>query len=101
MVTMFPHVQFCIVPSATHGFSVWNLLHVTLLAPEILRWFIDFLKYMHTPDIYECTLTVVLTTGGIRGGDVYFHFNCYTPFTFQSYEKSLEKKTVCGNLVKA
>ena len=51
MGTMFPHVKFCIVPPDTHGFSVWNLLHVTLLAPEILRWFIDFLEYVHTPDV--------------------------------------------------
>jgi hypothetical protein len=35
MGTMFPHVKFCVVPPDTHGFSVWNLLHVTLLAPEI------------------------------------------------------------------
>jgi hypothetical protein len=64
--TMFPHVKFCIVPPDTHGFSVWNLLHVTIVAPGILRWFKDFLEYMLTPDVYECTLAVVLTTGGIR-----------------------------------
>jgi hypothetical protein len=66
MGTMFLHVKFCIVPPDTQGFSVWNLLHVTLLAPEILRWFIDFLDIMHTPDVYEWTLAVVLTTGGIH-----------------------------------
>ena len=58
-----------------------------------------FLEYMHTPDMYECTLTLVLIAGGIHEKKLflYFHFNCYTPFTFQSYEKSLEKKTVFGN----
>lgn len=66
MGTMFHHVKFCIVPPDTHGFSVWNSLNVTLLAPEILRWFVNFLEYMHTPDVYECTLTVVLATGGIH-----------------------------------
>jgi len=66
MGTTFPHVKFCIVPLDTHGFSAWNLLQVTLLAPEILRWFIDFLEYMQTPDVHDCTLTVILTTGGIH-----------------------------------
>jgi hypothetical protein len=66
MGTMFPHVKFCIVPPDTRGFSVRNLLHVTFLALEILRWFVDFLEYMQTPDVYERTLTLVLTTGGIH-----------------------------------
>jgi hypothetical protein len=94
---MFLHVKFCIVLPDTHWFSVWNLVYVTIVAPGILKWMIDFLEYMLTSDVYECTLAVVLTTGGIHEKNCVFSFNCYTPFTFQSYEKSLEKKTVCGN----
>jgi hypothetical protein len=63
---MFPHVKFCIVVPDTDGFLVWNLLHVTLVAPGILMWFIDFLENMRTPDVCECTVSVVLTTGGIH-----------------------------------
>jgi hypothetical protein len=27
-----------------YGLSAWNLLHVTLLAPTVLKWLIDFWK---------------------------------------------------------
>jgi len=36
--------KFCVVASNICGFSVWTLLHVTVLAPRILRWLLDFCK---------------------------------------------------------
>jgi hypothetical protein len=36
--------KFCTVVPNTCGSSAWNLLHVTLLAPRILRWFLVFWK---------------------------------------------------------
>jgi len=35
---------FCTMAPNISGFSVGNLLHVTLLAPRILRWLLDFWK---------------------------------------------------------
>jgi hypothetical protein len=70
---MFLLVKLCIVPPDTHWFSVWNLFHVTIVAPEILRWFIDFFEYMLTSEVYECTLSVVLTTGGIHEKKMFLH----------------------------
>ena len=35
---------FCTVAPNIWGPSVWNLLHVTILAPRILRWLLDFWK---------------------------------------------------------
>jgi hypothetical protein len=29
--------------------SVWNLLHVNLLTSRILRWLLEFRKYVHVP----------------------------------------------------
>jgi hypothetical protein len=34
--------KFCAVAPPTSGCSVWNVLHITLLAPKILRWLLDF-----------------------------------------------------------
>jgi hypothetical protein len=28
------------------GFSAWELLHITLLTPSVLRWRLDFLKLL-------------------------------------------------------
>ena len=36
--------QFCTVVPNICGSSVWNFLHVTILAPRILRWLLDFWK---------------------------------------------------------
>jgi hypothetical protein len=36
--------KFCNVESNICGSSVWNLPHVTFLAPRILRWLLDFWK---------------------------------------------------------
>jgi hypothetical protein len=36
--------KFCMVAPNICGPWVWNLLHITLLAPRILRWLIDFWK---------------------------------------------------------
>jgi hypothetical protein len=36
--------NFCTVAPNTCGFSVWTLLHVALLAPRILIWFLGFQK---------------------------------------------------------
>lgn len=38
-----PGNQFFMMAPNICGSSVWNLLHVTQLAPTILRWLIDFL----------------------------------------------------------
>jgi hypothetical protein len=34
--------EFLTVVPNIGGLSVWNLLHVTVLAPRILRWLLDF-----------------------------------------------------------
>jgi len=34
----------CTVTPNIRGYSVWNLLHVTILTPRILRWFVDAWK---------------------------------------------------------
>jgi hypothetical protein len=36
--------KFCVVVSIICGLLVWNLHHVILLVPRILRWFLDFWK---------------------------------------------------------
>jgi len=36
--------RFCMVVSNIWGSSAWNLLHITLLAPRILRWLLEFGK---------------------------------------------------------
>jgi hypothetical protein len=36
--------EFCTVTPSACGSSVWNLLHLTVLAPRILRWLLDFRK---------------------------------------------------------
>ena len=36
--------KFCMIMPEVYGSSIWNLLHGTLLAPTILRWFLDVLK---------------------------------------------------------
>jgi len=33
-----------VAPPNICGFSVSNLFHVTILAPRVLRWLLDFLK---------------------------------------------------------
>ena len=35
------------------GFSVWNLLLVTILAPRILRWLVEFWKIWHKHTRYD------------------------------------------------
>jgi len=40
----YPAHKFCMVVPNICGSSEWNLLYVILLAPGILRWFLDFLK---------------------------------------------------------
>jgi len=34
---------FTVAPNMC-GYSAWNMLRVTILAPRILRWLLDFLK---------------------------------------------------------
>jgi len=34
--------KFCTVAPNIFGSSVWDMLHVMLLAPRILRWLLDF-----------------------------------------------------------
>jgi len=41
--------KFCTVASNICGFSVWSLFHVTLLAPKILSWILDFWKIYEYP----------------------------------------------------
>jgi hypothetical protein len=33
---------FCTVAPAVYGSPLWNLLHVTCLAPIVLSWLLDF-----------------------------------------------------------
>jgi hypothetical protein len=35
---------FCTVALNIFGFSVWSLFQVSILAPKIFRWFLDFWK---------------------------------------------------------
>ena len=60
--------KFCMVVPDVCGSSVWNLLHVILLAPGNLRWLLDFWKifallytYIHTY-IHTCTYACRYTT---------------------------------------
>jgi hypothetical protein len=39
---------FTVAPNIC-GYSVWKLFHVTLLAPRILMWHLDFLKKIAPP----------------------------------------------------
>ena len=39
--------KFCTVAPSICGCSVWNLLHVTLLATRILKWLLDFWEVVH------------------------------------------------------
>jgi hypothetical protein len=61
------------------GPSVWNLLHLTLMAPRIFRWFLYFCKnrapllYAVLYDIY-----VALTVRDIRKSTTEFSFECDT-----------------------
>jgi hypothetical protein len=41
--------KFCRVWPNICGSSVWNMLHITLLAPIILRWLLDVLENLFTP----------------------------------------------------
>jgi hypothetical protein len=47
--------KFCTVAPNICGFLVWNLSYVTLQAPRILRWFLDFWK-IHAPLLIDHTL---------------------------------------------
>ena len=38
------------------GSSVWNLHYVTVLAPRILRWLLDFLENFYTPNLIHLFL---------------------------------------------
>jgi len=35
-------IKFWLVAPNICVFSIWNLLHITLLVPTILRWLLDF-----------------------------------------------------------
>jgi len=41
-VRMYVCVYVCVVVPKIWEFSVWRLLHVTVLAPRHLRWLLDF-----------------------------------------------------------
>ena len=47
-VSLARTTEFCTVTPRACGSSVWNLLHRTILAPSILRWFLDFRKIFVT-----------------------------------------------------
>jgi len=51
----------CLVAPIICGSSVWNLLHVTLLAPRILTWPLDFWKNFFIP-VHEHSQTVIFTS---------------------------------------
>jgi hypothetical protein len=40
--------KFCAVTPNICGPSVWNLLHVTLLATRILKWLVDFWEVLRS-----------------------------------------------------
>jgi hypothetical protein len=43
---------FCARAPNDFGFPVWNLLHVILLVPRILRWLFDYWKNLWSPDLH-------------------------------------------------
>ena len=49
--------KFCIMARNIHGSSIWNLLCVTLLAPTILQWFLDFWKICAPCSIHPMHVT--------------------------------------------
>jgi hypothetical protein len=49
MVTMA--TKFCTVALMIYVSSVWNLVHVTILAPRFYRWLSDFWKICGTPGL--------------------------------------------------
>ena len=52
------------------GYSVWDLLHVTLLATRIVGWLLDFGKIMHQCPHLMVTFKITYHT----------YLNVYTPF---------------------
>lgn len=40
--------KFCDVAPSIDGFVLWNVLHVTLMAPGILRWLQIFGKFVQS-----------------------------------------------------
>jgi hypothetical protein len=58
---------YTVVPDIC-GPSVWNLLHITLLMPRILRWFLDFWKICGA-----LQKTVILTVTADETSPVQFH----------------------------
>lgn len=44
-------IKFCTMAACMCASSVWNLLHVTLLIPRILRWLLDFPDNSYTFNI--------------------------------------------------
>lgn len=40
-------IKFAVTPNIC-GSLFWNLLHVTFLGPRLLRWLIEFGKFMHS-----------------------------------------------------
>ena len=41
---------FCMLAPNICGSSIWNLFHVSVLAPKTFRWFLDFWKTYRTLD---------------------------------------------------
>jgi len=57
------------------GCSVWNLLHITLLATRTVEWLLDFGKIMHHCPHLMVTFIIAYHT----------YLNVYTPFPPLSY----------------
>jgi len=80
------------------GSSEWNLLYVILLAPGILRWFVDFWKifallysYIHTY-IHACRYTTRMTA---------CHGQLFNPLVsysiWQVWDFSVAAESSCSN----
>jgi hypothetical protein len=52
--------KVCAAAPNIWGFSRWHLLHITHLAPRILRWLLDFWKNLCTPGFLHTELQDVL-----------------------------------------
>ena len=98
----YPAHKFCMVVPNICGSSEWNLLYVILLAPGILKWFLDFWKifalvysYIHTymhPCTYACRYTTHMTA---------CHGQLFNPLVvysiWQVWDFSVAMESSCSN----
>jgi len=90
--------KFCTVASNICGPSVWYLLHVTLLAPTILRWLLDFWRICATLLKYTFLFSDfrILTSSSMRNSQCIL--SCITDL--QSYKYFVLNVSLYCNTIK-